>query len=206
MLASGNKGHVELWDIRKPQMLRSKELSKNPIVYGSRTFSRDKNILLGLENWKGVILDDQLSVVEQKALREEGTEGVVKSLELGKNWCYFGLKNGIIESVETPSCDQRQVEIAEPFNRESPIRFGEVQSSFQAHKEAVNVMGFSSKKNVLVSGSRDGNVHFWGTEDNCSFLGNGVGLLDQVSCIEISHDDQRVAVGSWDQTLAIYNV
>lgn len=109
VLASGNKGHVELWDIRKNQMLRSKELSKNPIVYGSRTFNKDKNILLGLENWKGVILDDQLNVLEQKILRDEATNGVVKSLELGKGWCYFGLKNGLVETVETPFCTQKKV-------------------------------------------------------------------------------------------------
>jgi WD40 repeat protein len=67
-------------------------------------------------------------------------------------------------------------------------------------------MGFSSESNVLISGSRDGNVHFWDTNENCSFLGNGVGLMDQVSCIEVSHDGKRVAVGSWDQTLVVYEI
>ena len=65
-------------------------------------------------------------------------------------------------------------------------------------------MGFSEENYVLISGSRDGNVHFWNTKDDCSFLGNGVGLMDQVSCIDVSYDGKTVAVGSWDQTLAIY--
>ena len=100
-LASGNKGYVELWDIRKNKMLKSKELSSEPIVYGSRTFNSDNNILLGLENWKGVILDHNLEVIEQKCLREEGHSGVVKSIELGNGKSFFGFKNGQIEIVET---------------------------------------------------------------------------------------------------------
>lgn len=66
-------------------------------------------------------------------------------------------------------------------------------------------MGFSKTNGVLISGSRDGNVHFWDTKENWKFMGNGVGLLDQVSCIEVNHDGKTVAVGSWDTTLAIYD-
>ena len=106
-LASGNKGYIELWDIRKNKMLKSKELSSEPIVYGSRTFNKDKNIFLGLENWKGVILDQNLEIQEEKCLREEGSSGVVKSIELGNGKSFFGFKNGQIEIVETVNLEDK---------------------------------------------------------------------------------------------------
>lgn len=107
-LASGNKGHVELWDIRKNKLFKSKELSSGPIVYGSRTFNKDNNILLGLENWKGVILDQDLEIQEEKILREEGHEGVVKSVEMGRGKSFFGLKNGHIEIIETLQMEDKK--------------------------------------------------------------------------------------------------
>lgn len=109
VLASGNQGHVELWDLRKSQLLRSKALSAQPIVYGSRTFGRDGFVLLALENWKGVLLNDKLEVLGQTCLREEGCEGLVKSLELGKGSCYFGLKNGVVETLDTPATSDKGV-------------------------------------------------------------------------------------------------
>jgi hypothetical protein len=109
VLASGNKGHVELWDIRKSQMVKSKELSSEPIVYGSRTFNKDNNILLGLENWKGVILNDKLDIIHEKSLRSKGTPGVVKSIELGNTSSYFGLKDGKVDIVGNLSSSDSQV-------------------------------------------------------------------------------------------------
>lgn len=102
-------GHVELWDIRQDKILKSKELSSKPIVYGSRIFNEENNILLGLENWKGVLLNHKLEILEEKILRNEGHDGVVKSLEHGADQCFFGLKNGQIEVVGTTSANSDSV-------------------------------------------------------------------------------------------------
>lgn len=81
-------------------MVKSKELSSKPIVYGSRIFNEENNILLGLENWKGVLLDKNLDILEEKTLCEEGDHGALKSVELGADRSFFGFKNGHIQSVK----------------------------------------------------------------------------------------------------------
>ena len=197
-MTAGNKGLVELWDIRTSKVKNVYTINTGPIVYGAKFYDEGKSILLGLNNGNAMILNNKLEIVKEWQICSQP----IRSIEVADNICFYGLKGGCIK------LDYLKPVSRQTFQTESSLTklFGSDQNLIQAHKDNVNTMAYSKKKDTLITGSRDGSVHFFDVNNNMEFIGNGVGLIDQISAISVDPKEELVAVSSWDQTIAVYSL
>ena len=203
---------IEIFDIRKCKVKHSTQISEEPILYGMKCVGKgnkvQKQIWLGTEDGRSIFLDQTLAVLKDSKV----TDQVIQSLEETQDILFYGLKSGQVKVAKLdPNTSKKSTKISdkENINALKQDQMGNSKKqyyrTFQAHKEGINVLQFSEQKQILISGSKCGNIHFWDKQKNWEFLSNGVGLKDQVSCLKLEEDSNLLAAGSWDQTIAVYN-
>ena len=81
-------------------------------------------------------------------------------------------------------------------------------TEYKAHMDSVRTINYHPTRPVLMSSGRDGSVKLWDAKDNKHhplMLGNLVGHNQNVAAATFI-DEKTVVTGSWDQSLALWNV
>ena len=81
-------------------------------------------------------------------------------------------------------------------------------TEMKAHMDSVRTINYHPSRPVLMSSGRDGSVKLWDAKDDKHqplVLGNLVGHIQNVAAAAFI-DEETVVTGSWDQSLALWNV
>ena len=124
-----------------------------------------------------------------KSLRDNS--GEIMALQLISDYVVSGNSNGSIGlwSLET----------------------GGLRRTFSAHSGGVNALTMSQNRNILVTGGEDGIVKLWNfaaglNSGEFPLLHTLKGHDNAVLSVAITPDSQKVASGSWDSTIKIWDV
>lgn len=208
LLVSGSDGLVEIFDIRAGASRIHSTLKDKPIVYGCQSLKTGPYAyVLALQTGECVFLDKDLN----PKCRQSISDGVLKSMITDDEFVAFGDSKGFIHvyshsNGKQPSPSAEDKENSTVTGSEATKTYLKKSSRFRAHQQSVNSLASSSEKQVLVSGSRDGLVHFWDTSKGFEFEANGVGILDQVVCLDVNPKGDLVVAGSWDQNVCVFKV
>lgn len=217
ILISGYDGEVEIYDVRASKSSATAQITGKQIIYGAQLIpNAPQPYIMALKTGESVLLDHKLNIHS----RQKISDYPLKSLTTDSDFVAFGDTHGHIhvysqtpknfENLEKEEDKENQntdakLETIKTSNKQSknPLR---LINSFKAHQQSVVSLASSSIKNVLVSGSRDGLVHFWDRNKDFEFEANGIGILDQVVCLDVCPKGDLVAAGSWDQNVCVFQV
>lgn len=215
-------GTIRLWDVKSGKCLHIYKGEKNHNIH-SVSFSPDgKHLVSSLFPW-GICVWD---VATGKCLRIIEDESVVHSVYSpdGKMIVYSSHGNTIyIWNTATEQCvrtleghdDIVNTIVFSPDGRyiasasfDKTIRLwdtktGQCVKTISGHSESVSMVDFSPDGKILVSASEAENiVCLWDVETTNLLIKK---QYNQVKCVCFNRDNQKIALGSWDNTIRIWD-
>ena len=191
----GENGEIYVWDLKKTQQ-PLKSLKANTLVVYDFEWSQDQTIFFN------TTLGSELLAFDAKTYNQVSSDFVPNNDEMSKcesvaanfnfikNRVFVGTSRGTIAWYDHVSPKLNKL------------------TEYRAHMDSVRTINYHPSKTVLLSSGRDGSVKLWDASDNKHhplILGNLVAHKENVPAAAFL-DDKTVITGSWDQSLALWNV